>query len=557
MAVPSYTEDLTDIDLAESGSTGFVALNISGGGGGAPAFGADLGMQGAGCWDKPCSSAERAIAVNKTPGAGVVAAGVHIFQWGFCATPGITDSLANRGAYVLAGTSTTVFTQFHVEGNETFGAIGRVGKCYAYRYNTTANTGSVPYRTVSGSPGATPTYFGYGLKTTATAKGSNIGMDAVRYGTGAYITAGEIANPATFDGFATENDLVANRWGILTNIGGSYELQGTFAIGQNNAGTATLAYFNDSDVSVSILDTVHSLTDFTKVIIDHASTEVYWTNINFTALGTNNPGQVIVNNASTVVEITGGTWTSIGITTLRAACVVVGLTWRTSALVTANGASLTACTFDRSSASTALSIADLDLLDDCTFVSDATGHAIDLGTISATDTMGWNCTLTSVASEWSGTAGTTVGVAGTANDAILVNVATSQTLTINVATGATIPTVRNTGAGTVTITAGQVTTTITVVDIDDGLPIEDANVYLVAGAGGPLTEGDVIIGTSTLTNASGIVTDTRSLASNQPVTGRVRRATVALGTLYKTSKIVGTINSASGLDLTIQMLKDE
>jgi hypothetical protein len=557
MAAPSYTEDLTDIDLAESGSTGFVALNISGGGGGAPAFGADLGMQGAGCWDKPCSSAERAIAVNKTPGTGTVATGVHIFQWGFCATPGITDNLATRGAYVLAGTSTSDLTQFHVEGNETFGAIGRVGKCYTYRYVTTANTGSSPYRTLIGTPGATPTYFGYGLKTTATAKGSNIGMDAVRYGTGAFITAGEIANPATFDGFSTQNDSNTNRWGILTNIGGSYELQGTFAIGQNNAGTATLAYFNDSDVSISLLDTVHSLTDFTKVIIDHASTEVYWTNISLTALGTNNPGQVVVNNASTVVEITGGTWTSIGITTLRAACVIDGLTWRTSGQVTANGASLDNAVFDRSSASTALSIADLDLLTACTFVSDGTGHAVNLGTIAATDTMTWDNSLESVTTEWDGSAGTTVGVSGTANDAILVNVATSQTLTISVATGASIPNVRNTGAGTVTITAGQVTTTITVVDIDDLTAIEDANVYVLAGAGGPLTEGTVIIGTTTLTNASGIVTDTRSLGSNQPVTGRVRRATPAYGTLYKTSPIAGTINSASGLSITVQMIKDE
>ena len=557
MAVPSYTEDLTDISLMESGETNAVALNISGGGGGAPAFGADLAMQGLGCWDKPCSNAERAIAVNIAAGSGTTAAGVHIFQWGFVGTPGITDNLATRGVYVLAGTGVSAIVQFHVDGSDTFGAGGRVGKCYPYRYVTTANTGSVPYRTLVGSPGATPTYFGYGLKTTATAKGSNIGMDAVRYGTGAYITAGEIANPATFDGFATQNDSINNRWGILTKVGNSYELQGRFVIGQNNSKVATLAYFEDSDVNIVLNDTVHTETDFTQIIIDHASTEVYWTNVSITALGTNNPGRLVVNNASTVVEITGGTFTDLGITTLRAACVIDGVTWRTSDTVTANSASLTSCTFDRSSASTALGCDDLDLLDDCTFVSDGTGHAIDLGTISATDTMGWNCALVSSVSEWTGTAGTTVGVSGTANDAILVNVAASQTLTINVATGATIPTVRNTGTGTVTITAGQVTTTITVVDIDTGSAIQNANVYLLAGAGGPLTEGTVIIGTSTLTDVNGQVSDTRSLGSNQPITGRVRRASSGFGTLYKTSPISGTINSASGADITVQMIKDE
>ena len=108
MAVPSYTEDLTDIDLAESGSTGWTAFNISGGGGGTPAFGADFGMQGAGCWDKAASNTERGLAVNKTPGTGTVAAGVHIFVWGFVATPGVTTSLATRGAYVLVGTGTII-----------------------------------------------------------------------------------------------------------------------------------------------------------------------------------------------------------------------------------------------------------------------------------------------------------------------------------------------------------------------------------------------------------------------------------------------------------------
>ena len=78
MAAPSYTEDLTDISLAESGDAYWTAFNISGGGGGAPAFGADLAMQGAGCWDKPASSAERGLAANVAAGSGTVAAGVPL-----------------------------------------------------------------------------------------------------------------------------------------------------------------------------------------------------------------------------------------------------------------------------------------------------------------------------------------------------------------------------------------------------------------------------------------------------------------------------------------------
>ena len=390
MAAPSYTEDLTDIDLAESGSTGWTAFNISGGGGGAPAFGADFGMQGGGCWDKAASNAERAAAVNKTPGTGTVAAGVHIFQWGFVATPGVTDTLANRGAYVLIGTSITNFMQFHVEGNNTYGAQGRTGKCYVVDYHTTANTGSIPYATSNGSPGATPTYFGFGINTTATVKGSNFGVDAVRYGTGGYLTAGELISagdasddPCTFTGFQTQNDNNSNRWGILTSIGGAnMELQGIFAIGQNNAGTATLARFADSDINILFVDTVHSATNFTQIIIDHASTRAELTNINLTALGTRNPGIFSVTSADPDVFITGGSWTDIGLTTLRANTTVDGTTWRGADQVITNGATISNATFDsltNASQVTVPDVASAALITDSIFTSPGTGNGIEIG----------------------------------------------------------------------------------------------------------------------------------------------------------------------------------
>lgn len=256
---------------------------------------------------------------------------------------------------------------------------------------------------------------------------------------------------------------------------------------------------------------------------------------------------VIVTGTSGSIDFSNRTFDGLRIMTLTAGVTIAGATIANSGLITLGGATLDACSVFESPAAIALETDDLDLLDACTFTSSGTGHAVDLGTISASDTMGWSC----FESGYAATDGST------GNETILVSVATSQTLTINVASGASTPTIYNTGAGTVSVVSGQVTTTITVVDIDTGSPLEDANVYLVAAAGGPLAVDTVIIGTATLTNASGIVTDTRSLASNQPVTGRVRRATPAYGTLYKTSPITGTIDSASGLTVTVQMIKDE
>lgn len=63
--------------------------------------------------------------------------------------------------------------------------------------------------------------------------------------------------------------------------------------------------------------------------------------------------------------------------------------------------------------------------------------------------------------------------------------------------------------------------------------------------------GVVIDGT---TDGSGVIADTRSHTSNQPITGRVRRATG--GTFYKTGVISGIIDSASGFSVTVQMIPD-
>lgn len=313
-----------------------------------------------------------------------------------------------------------------------------------------------------------------------------------------------------------------------------------------NSGTGT----TDIDISGMVCKTVNSA-QAAELLLDASYDSLSITGSSFITMGT-----MTITSTATTPTFSGNSFTSCGASTIGLD--IDGCTFTTCDTVTFNsGLTITGCDFIKSSATSSISIGDLGDLDACAFASDGTGHAIDLGTVAATTTMNWDCFLTSVSSEWTGSAGTTVGVSGTANDAILVSVSSGQTLTINVATGATIPTVRNTGTGTVTITAGQVTTTITVVDIDTGAAIENANVYLVTTAGGPLPADTVIIGTATLTNASGIVTDTRSLASNQPVTGRVRRASAGFGTLYKTSPIVGTINSASGLDVTVQMIKDE
>jgi len=92
---------------------------------------------------------------------------------------------------------------------------------------------------------------------------------------------------------------------------------------------------------------------------------------------------------------------------------------------------------------------------------------------------------------------------------------------------------------------------ITVLDVDDSTPIENARVYIEADTGGPLTAGVVIF--NGLANASGIISTEIDYDSDQPITGRVRKGSSS--TYYKTSQITGTVTS-NGLVLTIFLIKD-
>jgi len=58
-----------------------------------------------------------------------------------------------------------------------------------------------------------------------------------------------------------------------------------------------------------------------------------------------------------------------------------------------------------------------------------------------------------------------------------------------------------------------------------------------------------------LTDVNGTITTSRVFSSNQPISGRSRKSTT--GSLYKTSAIIGTINSATGFSSTVLMISDE
>ena len=86
----------------------------------------------------------------------------------------------------------------------------------------------------------------------------------------------------------------------------------------------------------------------------------------------------------------------------------------------------------------------------------------------------------------------------------------------------------------------------------------DAYTYQVSGspatpATGTIKSTEVMF--NDLTNASGIVTDTRAFASSQNMIGRARKSTSS--PLYKTQPIIETIDKDNGLTLNVLLIPDE
>ena len=544
MVAAVYTSDLTAL-VADSSATGnWAAL---GGGASGLNIETDYFIQGTRCVSKNAFASATKGMVEDTTNTLLTTGDLDaVYMWVTHTTPGSLDTKANGGITICLGSASNQLNRYFYAGSDTID-YGAPWICALVDpENATASSGSVAHSAVDT----------YGMEAKligGPTKGAPLGIDEIRQGRSYEVTEGDSGAPATFVAAAVKNDLLANRYGQLQGvpgISGSYTMQCRFAMG--SSGTA--AYFEDSNANISLNDLEFVDSGFTLFEVVNAGTTVKWTNITISAVGTNARGNFTVT-ASTLVDLTTCTFNDMGLFVLDSNTTVLGTVFRRTDQVTQTGATITNSTFDQSTSTPALVSDDIEIVTGCTFISDGTGHAVDIGNITSTQTLVWNNSLDDGAgTEWTGSTGTTVGVSGTANDAILVDVDGGFTLTLSVATGATIPTVRNVGTGTVTISAGEVTLTITTQDIDDSTLLENARVHVTAAAGGALSVGTVIIDKA-LTNASGIVTDTRSYASNQPVEGKVRLSSIA--PFYKTAPVAGTVDSGSGLSLTIQMIKDQ
>ena len=606
MPVPSYTTDLNTFNACTS-NTGWVEMTGMAQGGGAD-LDTDLGIVSDRCISELIRKTGLAsLAYNNGSGVTIPTNG-GFFVWSKYQASNSIGTRANGGIGVVIGSATGTWGNFNMDGSDTIPYGGWVN--YFVDPSLTPDSTNGTYNT-------TYQYCGTSINVlNAVSKGNPQSIDFMRYGRGtAIFTEGDLGNGyATFAGFAAVNDVAATaRWGLFQQVKGGYLWKGLMSLGI----TGTLVDMRDSNIKITIDDTIKAAAPFNRIEVHNASSNIEWTAVSFDKVGTISKGEFeMIDNAT--VSFTGCGFTDMSTFIFQSNASLTTTTWRRCDLVTAGGASFTSCNFNSSISSTSILSTDLGLITGSVFTSDGSNHAVELNTIGV-GSMDWdNAAINYVA----GTSGSPVVTTSTGNEVIYVNVG-SGTLNINVATGASVPSVRSAGA-VINVIAGAVQFLVKVQDTS-GVAIQDVRVLAEAGIGGAfpsdvtvtitraaaiatvthtshgLSNGDKVVirsaspndyngvwtisnvttntydytvgGTPTtpatgtikstfallsgLTDINGELSITRTYSVDTPISSDSKARKSTSSPYYKTGAVVGTISKDTGLSSTIIMLNDE
>ena len=455
MAVPSYTTDLLTFNDCTS-NTGWVEMTNMDVGGGAD-LDTDLGIVSDRCISELIRKTGLASLAYDITTAPTLATDAGYLVWSKYQAPNGISTRATDGIGIVIGSSVTDWGRFRMDGSDTYPYGGWVNYFVDPTLTPDATNGTYPTTDFS--------FLGtYVDVTNVVSKGNPQSIDFMRYGRGeARFTGGEAADYAVFSGFAAINDTAStNRWGLIQDVGGAYLWKGLMSLGL----TATAVDMRDSNVNITIDDTIKAAASFNRIEVHNASSNVEWTSVQITKVGTVSKGEFeMIDNATVVWD--GCVFTDMSTFIFDTNATIDATTWRRCGLVTLGGGTFDDCVFEENPGSASATTADIGDVTNSLFISDGSNHAVELSSIGA-GTMSWDGNILS--GYETGTAASPVTPTSTGNEAIYVNVVTASDLTINVAGGATIPSIR-VGAsftGDVNVVA---TTNVTITGLRDSTEI--------------------------------------------------------------------------------------
>lgn len=377
MTTPSYTTDLTSGEINDCDSSTPTGVELTGHttGGSIVEGDTDYFIEGSGCYSAPTGTKAGLCSIAFDSGSSqTINAGDCIFVWHVFLAGNAIDTIANGGLRVFAGDDEDNYKGWYTGGND----FGR------NPFGGWQNFAVDPRNTQDHLEGTQTIwqFFGVGCKTTSViSKGNLHAMDVLRIGRGDFIVEyGETADYATFAGMAGANDATSTRWGLFQAEGAGYLWKGLISLG-----TASNAVdFRDSNRNITIDDCPVTYAAFNRIEVNNASSNVEWTGVNITALNASGMsiGQFEMI-ADATVTFTTCVFTDMSTFIFDSNATLDAVTFRRCALVTQAGGDFDNCIFDEATGAVALLVDNPDNIDNCSFVSDGTGHAIELGSACA------------------------------------------------------------------------------------------------------------------------------------------------------------------------------
>lgn len=441
MAVPNYTTDLTTLAIGSiTVDTGIwdESTDAAWDDAGAMVDDGNLYYNGTACVSAQFTKDGVGTIMYEHGSTFTVPTDGAVLVWHLWAAPPALATETNGGVRILVGNSLGDFHGWNASGNDS--APAPKGGWYQYAVDPSqahdylVGTVASPYDTV-----------GMAVSATAQARGNPNACNAIRHGRcAAQYTVGDLSTPATFAGFAALDNASSAKWGLLQDVEGGYKQQGLQSFGLS----ATAVYFKDANVNITIENTKNTSVNFNRYEVHNASSTLDWTAISISSLGTNSKGQFeVIDNAT--VNKSACTFTDMSTFKYLSNSTVTSSIYRRCETITQSGSTFDGCLITNCVSTVSILADNLSLITGCTFESDGSNHAVNLGTISTDTSVTWANNVSSYASS----------NGSTGNEVILVNVASGITLTINVTSGYTSPTYYNTGTGTVTIVS-SVTLTV-------------------------------------------------------------------------------------------------
>lgn len=532
MAAPSYTEDLTDIATGDE-AAGWTVFSTNAQG--TPSYqDADYPyIQGSYAVTQTCSKSKTLANLGFDYGGAInIPTDGAILVWQLFASPFAIDDYVGTtttyaGMHILVGANTSNFGWWDVGGQDK--SPNPYGGFQCHAVNTTVSFDRQTGTYVSDQ------VVGAGVALTAfPSKGEPHSVDAMRFGRcSAIFTNGDLGNGyATIAGFAAQNDLQANRWGLIQETAGGYLWQGRMSLGTS----AASADFRDADETVFIKWTPKVTADFNTIEVLNVDSNIEMSGFTFQTLDTTtaSKGRWITTDDA-IVNLDSCTFIDMDSFVFDSNTTVDGCIFRRCGLVTQADADFDNCLFDEPSPSAAFKVTNLNDVDNCTFNSDGTGYALELDSTMA----GNSYTMTGCS--FVGYAATS---GSTGNEAIYNN--TGGTVTIAVGTGQ-IPSWHDEPGSTTVITA-SVPVYIIVKD-EAGDPIQDVQTAVYK-----ISDRSEIINQDTDVNGEVDFGYTGSTPINTEV--RCRKASSGDDPRYKNYSSLQTIATTTGLSLAVTMIED-